>query len=85
MGRQSYVNGDHYHTVLWMREAMDRLSIELNKSKEMDTSTTKEDILEYLAFSTFKQGLLCLKLFKQDVLEIRVICRRCKISIVNDK
>uniref|UniRef100_A0A1B0CQR2 procollagen-proline 4-dioxygenase n=1 Tax=Lutzomyia longipalpis TaxID=7200 RepID=A0A1B0CQR2_LUTLO len=51
LGRQSYINGDHYHTVLWMREAMDRLLRSENK-----TSTTKADILEYLAFSTYKQG-----------------------------
>ncbi|XP_059621208.1 prolyl 4-hydroxylase subunit alpha-1-like isoform X1 [Phlebotomus argentipes] len=51
LGRQSYINGDHYHTVLWMREAMDRLL-----RSESNTTTTKADILEYLAFSTYKQG-----------------------------
>ena len=51
LGRQSYLNGDHYHTVLWMEEAIDRLGKDINR-----TSTTKADILEYLAFSTFKQG-----------------------------
>ncbi|GAB0097676.1 Prolyl 4-hydroxylase, alpha subunit [Sergentomyia squamirostris] len=51
LGRQSYINGDYYHTVLWMREAMDRLL-----RSENATSTTKADILEYLAFSTYKQG-----------------------------
>ncbi|XP_055616103.1 prolyl 4-hydroxylase subunit alpha-1-like [Toxorhynchites rutilus septentrionalis] len=50
LGRQTYLNGDYYHTVLWMREAMDRLSHEVNRT------TTKADVLEYLAFSTFKQG-----------------------------
>ncbi|XP_001867743.2 prolyl 4-hydroxylase subunit alpha-1 [Culex quinquefasciatus] len=50
LGRQTYLNGDYYHTVLWMREAMDRLSQEVNRT------TTKADVLEYLAFSTFKQG-----------------------------
>ncbi|XP_050074561.1 prolyl 4-hydroxylase subunit alpha-1-like isoform X2 [Anopheles maculipalpis] len=50
LGRQSYLNGDYYHTVLWMREAMDRLTSEVNRT------ATKEDVLEYLAFSTFKQG-----------------------------
>ncbi|XP_012276583.1 prolyl 4-hydroxylase subunit alpha-2 [Orussus abietinus] len=51
LGRQSYNNGDHYHTVLWMQEAMDRLQDEQNR-----TSVTKPDILEYLAFSTYMQG-----------------------------
>ncbi|XP_049537788.1 prolyl 4-hydroxylase subunit alpha-1 isoform X2 [Anopheles darlingi] len=50
LGRQSYLNGDYYHTVLWMREAMDRLTHEVNRT------AMKEDVLEYLAFSTFKQG-----------------------------
>uniref|UniRef100_A0A1B0D7K9 Prolyl 4-hydroxylase alpha-subunit N-terminal domain-containing protein n=1 Tax=Phlebotomus papatasi TaxID=29031 RepID=A0A1B0D7K9_PHLPP len=50
LGRQSYINGDFYHTVLWMREAMDRLL-----RSENGTTTTKADILEYLAFSTYKQ------------------------------
>lgn len=51
LGRQTYLNSDFYHTVLWMREAMDRLLEGENR-----TSTTKADILEYLAFSTYKQG-----------------------------
>lgn len=51
LGRQSYNNGDYYHTVLWMQEAMDRLQEEQNR-----TTTSKPDILEYLAFSTYMQG-----------------------------
>ncbi|XP_063988098.1 prolyl 4-hydroxylase subunit alpha-1 [Diachasmimorpha longicaudata] len=51
LGRQSYNNGDYYHTVLWMQEAMNRLQDEHNR-----TTTTKPDILEYLAFSTYMQG-----------------------------
>ncbi|XP_015115772.1 prolyl 4-hydroxylase subunit alpha-1 [Diachasma alloeum] len=51
LGRQSYNNGDYYHTVLWMQEAMNRLQDEQNR-----TTTTKPDILEYLAFSTYMQG-----------------------------
>jgi prolyl 4-hydroxylase len=50
LGRQSYNNGDYYHTVLWMTEALGRYEEEYNKT------TTKSDILEYLAFSTYKQG-----------------------------
>lgn len=50
LGRQSYNNGDYYHTVLWMTEALERYEEEYNKT------TVKSDILEYLAFSTYKQG-----------------------------
>lgn len=50
LGRQSYNNGDHYHTVLWMGEALSKYEEESNKT------VTRQDILEYLAFSTFKQG-----------------------------
>lgn len=56
LGRQSYNNGDFYHTQLWMREADARLNSETNKTVE------KSDILEYLAFSTYKQGNLPLAL-----------------------
>lgn len=52
LGRQLYMNSDFYHTVLWMREAMNRLTQNRNK-----TTTTKADILEYLAFSMYKQGV----------------------------
>ncbi|XP_063613965.1 prolyl 4-hydroxylase subunit alpha-1-like [Penaeus indicus] len=50
LGRQSYNGGDHYHTVLWMNEALDRQEVEGNKTVE------RADILEYLAFSTYMQG-----------------------------
>ncbi|XP_055848271.1 prolyl 4-hydroxylase subunit alpha-1-like [Episyrphus balteatus] len=55
MGRQSYVNSDYYHTVLWMQEAMSRL---LEEPVNRTTSFSKADVLEYLAFSTYKQGNL---------------------------
>lgn len=55
MGRQSYLNEDYYHTLLWMREAMDRLQKSLNES-DSNLSQIKADILEYLAFSTYKEG-----------------------------
>ncbi|XP_055380893.1 prolyl 4-hydroxylase subunit alpha-1 [Condylostylus longicornis] len=55
LGRQSYVNGDFYHTILWMNEAMSRLNVEPKKN-ESGGEFTKADILEYLAFSTYKQG-----------------------------
>lgn len=50
LGRQSYMNHDYYHTVLWMEESLRKLERETNRT------ITKSDILEYLAFSTFKQG-----------------------------
>ncbi|XP_046656313.1 prolyl 4-hydroxylase subunit alpha-1-like [Daphnia pulicaria] len=52
LGRQSYNNGDHYHTVLWMAEALNKFEDESNKT------VAREDILDYLAFSTYKQGNL---------------------------
>lgn len=54
MGRQSYVNRDYYHTMLWMNEAMRRL----NNDTSQTMSTSRADILEYLAFSVFKQGMV---------------------------
>ncbi|XP_057378427.2 prolyl 4-hydroxylase subunit alpha-1-like [Daphnia carinata] len=50
LGRQSYNNGDHYHTVLWMSEALSKSENESNKT------VSRQDILGYLAFSTYKQG-----------------------------
>ncbi|XP_037291677.1 prolyl 4-hydroxylase subunit alpha-1 isoform X1 [Rhipicephalus microplus] len=50
LGRQSYNNEDHYHTVLWMQEALDRVD------EEVDKTADRTEILEYLAFSTFQQG-----------------------------
>uniref|UniRef100_A0A646QE87 procollagen-proline 4-dioxygenase n=1 Tax=Hemiscolopendra marginata TaxID=943146 RepID=A0A646QE87_9MYRI len=65
LGRQAYTSGDHYHTVLWMQEALERAENELNKT------VTKDDILEYLAYSTFMQGNVrhALKL-TNDLLEL---------------
>lgn len=50
IGRQSYINKDYYHTLLWMREAGSRFE------KENCNTINYTDILEYLAFSTYKQG-----------------------------
>lgn len=50
LGRQSYMNSDYYHTVLWMQESLERLAQEVNET------VTKADVLDYLAYSTFKQG-----------------------------
>ncbi|CAH1154904.1 unnamed protein product [Phaedon cochleariae] len=56
LGRQSYNNGDYYHTQLWMREAEARLKREANETVD------QSDILEYLAFSTYKEGNIPLAL-----------------------
>lgn len=53
LGRQSYVNRDYYHTLLWMNEAMARM---LEEPHNQTQSFTRADVLEYLAFSTYKQG-----------------------------
>lgn len=50
LGRHSYNNADHYHTVLWMQEALDRVV------KEEVPTTEVPEILEYLAFSTYQEG-----------------------------
>jgi len=50
LGRQSYISGDHYHTVLWMAEAMTRYYGEQNSTVSLP------EILDYLSFSTYKQG-----------------------------
>ncbi|XP_045468904.1 prolyl 4-hydroxylase subunit alpha-2-like [Harmonia axyridis] len=56
LGRQSYNNGDYYHTLLWMREA------DLRLNRESNDTVDRSDILEYLAFSTYKQGNIPLAL-----------------------
>lgn len=48
IGRQTYLNSDFRHTILWMNEALSRL--------ENTSHLTKADVLEYLAFSTYKEG-----------------------------
>lgn len=65
LGRQSYNSGDHYHTTLWMTEALSRQEAENNKTVE------HADILEYLAFSTYMQGNIrqALKLTDELLLE----------------
>jgi len=51
LGRQSYNNGDHAHTVQWMNEAIKKWRQEPQESKTVQ----KSDILEYLAFSYYSQ------------------------------
>ena len=51
LGRQSYNNDDHYHTVLWMAEALAKSDLETTFK-----TVSREEILDYLSFSTFQQG-----------------------------
>lgn len=59
LGRQAYTSEDYYHTELWMKEALKRLDSEYsfitNKEKEL---YDRINILEHLAFSSYKIGLL---------------------------
>lgn len=48
IGRQMYNNRDYRHTIMWMTEAINRLN---NESR-----LPRSEVLEYLAFSTFKEG-----------------------------
>ncbi|KAG5881337.1 hypothetical protein JTB14_020587 [Gonioctena quinquepunctata] len=65
LGRQNFNNGDYHHTQLWMREAESRLKREANETVD------RSDILEYLAFSTYKQGNILLALdLTNELLEI---------------
>ncbi|KAK9871119.1 hypothetical protein WA026_011403 [Henosepilachna vigintioctopunctata] len=56
LGRQSYNNGDYHHTLLWMREA------DLRLNQESNDTIDRSEILEYLAFSTYKEGNIPLAL-----------------------
>ena len=64
LGKTSYINGDYYHAVLWMQEALDRYE------KEEPKTADKADILEYFAFSFYKLGNIkqALKLTKDLVI-----------------
>jgi len=47
LGRVAYTNGDFYHTLMWMQEALDHLDKEINNK-----SIKKIDILDHLAYAT---------------------------------
>jgi len=50
LGRQTYNNGDYFHTNIWMEQALQRYD------KEIEKSVKKSDILEYLAFAAYMSG-----------------------------
>ncbi|CAG5107262.1 Similar to phy-2: Prolyl 4-hydroxylase subunit alpha-2 (Caenorhabditis elegans) [Cotesia congregata] len=80
LGRQSYNNGDYYHTVLWMQEAMNRLQDEQNR-----TTSNKPDILEYLAFSTYMQGNVARALsMTNELLELQFTVVEKKVKPIEE-
>ncbi|CAI4231259.1 unnamed protein product [Auanema sp. JU1783] len=56
IGRSAYNDEDYYHTILWMEEARRQLDRE-EETLEAGYAN-KEDVLEYLAYSLYKQGNL---------------------------
>ncbi|VDM95584.1 unnamed protein product [Onchocerca ochengi] len=50
IGHAAYNKYDYYHTIMWMQEARERVE------KETLPTASLENILEYLAFSLYKQG-----------------------------
>ena len=47
LGRLSYNNEDHYHTIMWMEEAL------IKTKQEDDQHDNTAAILDYLAFSSY--------------------------------
>ncbi|EFO16802.2 hypothetical protein LOAG_11701 [Loa loa] len=62
IGRAAYNAYDYYYTILWMQEAQERIKKEANPTVDL------ESILEYLAFSLYKQGNLKRALLLTDEL-----------------
>uniref|UniRef100_H3AP05 procollagen-proline 4-dioxygenase n=1 Tax=Latimeria chalumnae TaxID=7897 RepID=H3AP05_LATCH len=50
MGKTAYNEGDYYHTVLWMQQALKQLE------EGEDAVITKVEILDYLSYSVFQMG-----------------------------
>lgn len=50
LGRLSYNEDDYYHTTLWMEQAVDQLGNNISKEEQ------RASMLDYLAFSYYKQG-----------------------------
>ena len=65
IGRQAYLSEDHYHTVLWMREALRRLDLQPALLSQDESTDMRADIFDHLAYSsymvndsTYDQGLI---------------------------
>ncbi|XP_001371555.2 prolyl 4-hydroxylase subunit alpha-2 [Monodelphis domestica] len=50
MGKIAYNNGDYYHTVLWMQQALKQ------HDAGEDATTSKVEILDYLSYAVFQLG-----------------------------
>ncbi|CAJ0962148.1 unnamed protein product [Ranitomeya imitator] len=50
MGKIAYNDGDYYHTVLWMQEALKLLD------EGEESTTPKVDVLDYLSYTVFQLG-----------------------------
>ncbi|KAJ8348027.1 hypothetical protein SKAU_G00266160 [Synaphobranchus kaupii] len=51
MGKTAYNEGDHYHSVLWMQQALRQLD-----AGEDATTSSKSDVLDYLSYSVYQMG-----------------------------
>ncbi|EPB69385.1 tetratricopeptide repeat protein [Ancylostoma ceylanicum] len=52
IAKAAYNDGDYYHVIMWMEEALKRLE------QEDEPTADREDVLEYLSYSLYKQGNL---------------------------
>lgn len=50
LGRIAYNDGDYYHTILWMQEALALVE------KESPPTIFKSVLLDYLSYSTYMVG-----------------------------
>ncbi|XP_064205909.1 prolyl 4-hydroxylase subunit alpha-2 isoform X1 [Anguilla rostrata] len=50
MGKTAYNEADHYHSVLWMQQALRQMDA------GEDATTAKADILDYLSYSVYQMG-----------------------------
>lgn len=50
MGKIAYNDGDYYHTVLWMEQALKQ------HDEGEDTTVSKVEILDYLSYAVFQFG-----------------------------
>lgn len=50
MGKTAYSDGDYYHTVLWMEQALKQ------HDEGEETTVTKVEILDYLSYAIFQLG-----------------------------
>lgn len=50
MGRSAYNEGDYYHTVLWMEQALKQLDA------GEEATTAKSQVLDYLSYAVFQLG-----------------------------